>query len=290
VVKGSVIRRATCSGHWYPGSAAALRDAVETCVERADVPRVEGRIVGAISPHAGYQYSGPVAGYTFRAIKDNSASGHTPDTVVILGSTHRIGFRGTALMDGDALYTPLGQLALDADSAASLAGSGVSIELDYGPHAGGEHSAENQVPFVQSVLPGVPAVIGLIGDHAARTLDDLVEALVELSRTRKVLVVASTDLLHDADYDLVSRTDRRTMEQFAALDHAGVLASWRPAEQVCCGLGPVMVAMRFSQKLGADRGVALHYRNSGDDYPESRGEWVVGYGAAVFCTRTDGAA
>jgi AmmeMemoRadiSam system protein B len=185
-------------------------------------------------------------------------------------------------MDGDALKTPLGEVVLDRAAGDVLVAHGKRISYNYGPHSTGEHSAENEIPFIQAALPGTGVVIGLIGDHDVRTLDDLVGALIELAKKKKVLVVASTDLLHDPNYELVTETDRKTMAGMEAMDCKGLMTAWSTSNQICCGIMPVLAAMRFAESQGCVKGTALHYRNSGDDYPESRGSLVVGYGSLVF--------
>jgi len=281
--KGSepIVRRALGAGRWFPGSGKELKTLVDGYMEDARVDKVNGRIVGAIAPHAGYIYSGRVAGYAFRAIKDNARDWGLPDTVVVLGIQHRGGFQGVALMDGDVLKTPLGDAVLDKGGAAVMASVTPRIYLDYSPHAG-EHSAENQVPFVQSALPGIPIIIGLVGDHDPRTLDDLVAALDALSKKKQIVVIASSDMLHDPDYSLVTRTDKESLEMVKAMDYTGIHKDWGYSRQTFCGVGPVVAVMRFAELKGCKKGTALYYRNSGDDFPESRGRWVVGYGSVVF--------
>jgi AmmeMemoRadiSam system protein B len=242
---------------------------------------VTGRIVSAIAPHAGYVHSGPVAGHTFRAIKEDAATNGPPDVVVVLGGCHRASFRGLALMDGDALSTPLGEVTLDNAAAQKMVKASPAVEIRYGPHQG-EHSAENEVPFVQAALPGTPIVVGLFGDHNDATLSGVVRALNELAKERKVLVVASTDLLHDADYDKVTKTDAVTLKQIAALDEMTLVQEWSGEHQTCCGVMPVLAAIRFARAQGVTGGQVLRYRNNGDDDLNSRGVWVVGYGAVVF--------
>lgn len=280
-----VVRQAFGGGRWFPGREGELRRMVEGFISGAAAPSVTGRIVAAISPHAGYVYSGPVVGHAFRAIKENAASAGGPDVVVVLGFSHRGGFRGLALMDGDALTTPLGELVLDKAAAEKMIKSGRNVRFMYDPHQG-EHSAENEVPFVQVALPKTPAVVGLFGDHDEATLTGASQALVELAKEKKVLVVASTDLLHDADYDKVTKTDAATLKQIAALDDQALIMGWSGANQTCCGLMPVLTAIRFARAQGAAAGQVVRYRNSGDDHPESRGQWVVGYGAVVFAAGT----
>ena len=275
------IRTASGSGRWFPGDPVELERVVGQCVDSADVSGLSRPILGATVPHAGYVYSGPIAGYTYRALRDAAEAGHVPDVVVVLGFCHRGGFKGLALMDGRAIETPLGQVALASSLGDYLAeGNGV-IRFDYGPHVG-EHSAENQIPFLQSVLPGTPLIVGLMGDRSPATLGTVVERLAALRQRYRVCILASTDLLHDPDYDRVVSADDMTVAQMAALDDEGLLGRWRPDHQVCCGIGPVIVTLRDAVKAGCPGGVVLCSRNSGDEFPESRGQWVVGYASVVF--------
>jgi AmmeMemoRadiSam system protein B len=256
---------------------------LDTFIEKGKGPAVEGRIASIIVPHAGYIYSGPVAGYGFRAVRDNARAVGAPDVAVVLGFSHRGSFRGIALMDGATFTTPLGPAPLDTEAASALIAADPRITLDYRPHMG-EHSAENEVPFLQAALPDTPLVIGLIGSHDPGAMDGLVAALRALSGKKKVLVVASSDMLHDPDYEKVRKTDLATLRKVAALDVTGVLAEWDYTRQVFCGIAPVVCAMKYAQQQGCTRGTILRYRNSGDDYPESRGQWVVGYGTVAFAT------
>lgn len=283
-----MVRQAVGAGRWFPGSKAALQKMVDEFMDRAAVSNIPGRIVGAIAPHAGYVYSGPTAGYVFRALRDQAKQGTAPDVLVILGFTHSRGFPGVALMGGDAIATPLGEAALDKEAAAVMLKNRSSIRFDNAPH-NGEHSAENQIPFAQAALPAVPLVVGLIGDHNSRILQDLVAALNELARVKKIVVIASSDMLHDPDYDLVSKTDRETLKLVAAMKTSEVLARWTPEHQIFCGITSVTVVMQFAAGQGCREATILHYRNNGDDFPESRGEWVVGYGAVIFTVAKPGA-
>ncbi|MDO9542475.1 MAG: AmmeMemoRadiSam system protein B [Kiritimatiellia bacterium] len=276
-----VVREACGAGRWFPAGKAELQKMVNGFIDQAEVSGLKGRIVGAISPHAGYVYSGKIAGYVFKAIKKQAEEGNAPDTVVILGISHRGGFPGAVLMDGDAITTPLGETALDREAARILMANRDTIKLDYRPHHG-EHSAENQIPFVQAELPKAKLVVALIGDHNPKTLEQLVSGLADLAKQKKILVVASSDMLHDPDYDLVTRTDKATLKITEAMDDKKFLQEWSYDRQIFCGMAPVVVTMRFSAGQGCKKGTVLKYENNGDLHPESRGQWVVGYGAVVF--------
>lgn len=276
-----IVREACGAGRWFPGGKAELLKMVTGFIEKADVSGLNGTIAGAISPHAGYIYSGGIAGYVFKALKEQAQKGNAPETVVILGFSHRGSFPGVALMDGDAIATPLGEAALDREAAKILTSGRDKIKLDYRPHYG-EHSAENQVPFVQVALPGAALVVALMGDHNPQTIAQLVNGLEDLAKRKKIVVVASSDMLHDADYDLVTRTDKATLQIVAAMEDTKLLQEWGYDRQTFCGLGPAVVTMRFAAGQGCKKGTVLKYENSGDKHPESRGQWVVGYGAVVF--------
>jgi hypothetical protein len=140
---------------------------------------------------------------------------------------------------------------------------------------------------VQAALPGAKIVVGLIGDHEEATIGELVDALNKLAARKKIVVMASTDLLHSPDYELVTRTDRRTLAQIVDMKTESLRDSWDYANQVCCGIGPVLAAVKFAAKRGCPSGLLLHYRNSGDDFPDSRGNWVVGYSAVVFAVSAE---
>ncbi len=276
------VHRARGGGRWYPADGGVLTRMVDDFLERAENPSLPpGRILGAIAPHAGFEYSGRVAGHTYRALRDATRHAKPPETVVVLGFCHRDVFPGIALLGGTGVETPIGVAPLDAEATAWLAASTPVFTRDNAPHAG-EHSAENQIPFLQRALPGVALVVGLFGEHEDDTVAAAADALAALARGRRIVVVASTDLLHDPDYYLVTRTDRETVRDIAALDAPALAQRWRPEFQVCCGIGPVQTLIRYLRASGGAPGTVLCACNSGDDHPESRGEWVVGYGAVVF--------
>jgi len=273
-------------GRWFPADPDRLRGDINDYMEGATLAAdLDGRIVAAIAPHAGYIYSGPVAGYTFRAIRDSARAGFAPDCVIVLGFGHHRASEGVALLQAEHLTSPAGSSRMDRDAAALLTQGRARIQMDSAPHHG-EHSAENMVPFVQMALPETPLVVGIVGDHAPATLRELGEGLGELASTRNVLVIASTDLLHDPDYDRVGRSDRKTLQHITAMDSEVLAASWDYQHQVCCGIAPVLVTIDYARRQGCRAGTLLHYRNSGDDHPEGRGQWVVGYGAVVFTAAT----
>ncbi len=277
----SVIHKAQGAGRWFPASKVELERMVSGFIEEADVQLIQNRIVAAIAPHAGFIYSGKVAGYTFRALRDQAKQGITPKTAVILGFCHRASFEGLALLASDIISTPLGETRIDKEGTKLLTQNRSRIFMEDAPHKG-EHSAENEVPFVQAALPDTELIIGLFGSHDKKTLEETVEALKELNAIKPIVVIASTDMLHDPDYELVTKTDKQTLEKLIHFKLTEITKEWSYSHQTFCGLLPVLAAAQFAKALGSKEGLLLKYRNTGDDFPESRGQWVVGYASVVF--------
>ncbi|NLE66781.1 MAG: AmmeMemoRadiSam system protein B [Lentisphaerae bacterium] len=275
------VHRTHGDGRWFPADPGALRAMVKGYLASAESPAITGRIVFAVAPHAGYDYSGRVAGAAFRAISDNARAEGMPEAAVLIGFTHSRPFPGAALLEGDSIRSPLGDAPLDRGAAAILLKDRNRLFADNAPHAG-EHSAENLVPFAQAAIPGVPLVVLLIGDHNGGTIAQIAAALNDLAEKKRIVVIASSDMLHDPDYDLVTATDRDTLKKLAALDDAALARAWSGDRQIFCGITGVLAGLRFAKAQGCKAGNVLMYRNNGDDDPSSRGRWVVGYGAAVF--------
>ena len=275
------IRKAVGSGMWFPDNGTALRHMVEGFIDGAQIPASDERLVGILAPHAGYMYSGKVAGHAYRAVREAAAGGHAPEVVAVLGFAHRGGFRGVALMDGNSFETPVGRTMLDPEAAEILTDGSSRISIDYSPHLG-EHSAENQIPFLQVALPESRLVMAIMGDRDTSTVNELAERLGRVAERKPLLVVASSDMLHDESYERVRRIDRQSLDHLTALKGRAILSGWEYANQTFCGLDPVLTLVDYARARGCKAGRVLHYRNSGDDYPESRGQWVVGYSAVAF--------
>ena len=238
------VRKAVGAGRWFQASPSGLRKEVEGYIEAASVPQIDGRIVTALAPHAGFRYSGPVAGYTFRALRDQPAD-KQPEVLVIAGFPHHESLRGCAVMDGSAIETPLGKHPIDMESASFLCTfSGIKFGYEY--HYG-EHSAENEIPFAQVALPHIPIVVVLVGDETGAQA--LSAALQQLNTKKRVCCVCSTDMLHDEDYSKVLRTDATTLEFTEKMDLKGLLSKWNYRNQIYCGMKPVLAGLLYAQGL-----------------------------------------
>jgi len=277
----SEIRPAAVAGAFYPADPAQVRSILHQYLD--PIPRVDGSPMALIVPHAGWVYSGQVAAVAYRQIQ-----GVDYDTIVIIGPNHTDPtFDAISVYAQGAFQTPLGPMPIDEALAAELLQAHERILFDRDVHLE-EHSIEVQLPFLQWVCDDCAIVPILIGQPTPENLDILTEALVDTLRDRRALVVASSDLSHYPNYEDAVRVDSRSLVTVESMDHAQVSAvmAAQMAQQVpglvtcACGAGPIIVAMRVAQALGADHVRILSYANSGDvSGDHSR---VVGYGAVMF--------
>ncbi len=269
----SLVRLPVCADdRWYPSRTEALRDDVSGYIERASLLDLPGQVIGLIAPHAGYFFSGHVAGAAYRQVQ-----GGDYDTVVVVGPDHRgITQGGLAYADFAVWRTPLGETPVDRDLLAAV---GQQVKLRPVEHDD-EHSLEVQLPFLQIALSDFKLVPIIMGDIAPETCRELGLAIAAGVRGRKALLVASTDLSHYYDDPTARRLDQKTLQYVLDFDPdrlAGALA--RGAAQACGG-GPVAAVMAAARELGAGGAHLVKYATSGDVW-EDRSQ-VVGYASLVL--------
>ena len=263
----SRVRPPAVAGLFYPQDARQLRRAVEDCIAaapRRDRPRPPKAL---IVPHAGYPYSGPVAGSAYRLLRESLAPVRH---VVMLGPSHRVPMRGLAVPSVECFATPLGEVPLDTASIQRLRELGL-VGVSDAPHAA-EHSLEVQLPFLQVVLPEFDIVPIAVGSSPP---EQVAQALDGAWNGAGTLIVVSTDLSHYHTSEEARLLDAGTTR--AILERRSDL----PDEQAC-GARAINGLMQVVRR----RGLAvelLDQRNSGDTAGDrSR---VVGYGSyAIYET------
>lgn len=270
------IKEPNVAGAFYPLEAKELSDEIDSYFASAGEVSAEGKAIALVVPHAGYVYSGPVAAYGYKALK-----GKTFDLVVILGVSHFYRFNGVSVYGSGSFKTPLGQLEVDSAAAERLIGSGSGLVIDQPLYFEQEHSIEVELPFLQKTLPGnfkiLPLLAGSMDHEQCGRLADL---LVELSKERNMLLIASSDLSHYKSYEEALKYDRKTVDLLRSLDSDSL---WRESAYTgwnVCGIRPVMTTMLYAKKLGSNKGAVLKYANSGDTAGGK--DRVVGYVSAIF--------
>jgi AmmeMemoRadiSam system protein B/AmmeMemoRadiSam system protein A len=286
------------AGKWYAADPEKLQAAVEAYVQQANVEPIPGRLLAVIVPHAGYMYSGAVAGFSFRALQEAGCADHT---LAVLGDTHTgHGSAKIAVWAAGAFETPLGAIPVDEAVARAVVAADERIEFDRQAFEA-EHPVENQLPFIQTVCPGARIVPVVIRQPSLQTARILADALVAAFGDRPAQIVASTDLSHFHPYDDARKIDAVALQAIASLDAQAVADSPRRCAELglggdasegtgepltMCSQGAVMTALIAARQMGADQATILHYANSGDT-PIGKRDHVVGYGAVALWQSQD---
>jgi AmmeMemoRadiSam system protein B len=277
----SYMREPAVSGTFYPGDPKALRRDIERYMDNAVFDDVDGAIVGLISPHAGFMYSGPVAAYGYKALQGSSY-----DTVVVVAPSHRAYFQGAAIQDKGGYKTPFGVIAIDEEISAAMLRDSEDVINDARPHAM-EHSLEVQLPFLQVVLKTFKLVPLVIGVQDVGTCERLADRLWDVLRLsgKRVLIVGSTDLSHYHPYAQANKLDNVLVDDLEKYDLKALQEDFEKERFEACGYGPIIITMMVSKRMGATKSKVLKYLNSGDTSGDKSG--VVGYVSSVFNKPSD---
>lgn len=268
VATSASARPPAVAGRFYPDDPEELRELVERLIDRATPPAVPGRLIGLIVPHAGYQFSAPVAAYAYKLV-----AGLRFDAVVVLGPSHATTFPGALLTESSAWRTPLGDVAVDTSLSQALAKEAPALFRQSDALQATEHSIEVQLPFLQVALKQFKFVPVLLNDFSEENCRAVASALAKVLKGRRFLLVASTDMAHYPARDLCRQVDLCTLGLLERMDIVGLYA-WekeavrkymaREVHCTLCGLGPVVTLLMAARELGADQVTRLKYANSGD--------------------------
>ncbi len=270
------MRSPVVAGRFYPRTRDALLREVDRYLESQsrDEKTFEAAI-GCVVPHAGYMYSGPVAGAVYRLLPPRSR-------YVILGPNHWGRGAPLAIMSDGYWLTPLGQVPLDAELAGNIREKCPLLAEDAEAHSG-EHSLEVQLPFLQrqaGAFTLVPIAIGL-ADYPS--LDLLGRAVADAIRrsTEPVMIVASSDMNHYEPDDITRQKDEKAIEKILDLDPRGLLEVIRDENISMCGYAPTVTMLTAAKELGAREARLIRHATSADTGGDS--DSVVGYaGIIVF--------
>jgi MEMO1 family protein len=259
----SQVRPPAVAGSFYPAQPEVLRGAVERFVAEATAPPIHGSLRALVAPHAGYVYSGPIAGSAYALLAGASPR---PHRVALLGPSHHVPVAGLALPEASGLETPLGVVPVDP-VAATLPERFQQIVRSDRAHRR-EHSLEVQLPFLQCLLPAGFTVVPLaVGEATPTEVSEVIEFLWDLPGT---VVVVSTDLSHYLPASEARTVDGRTSELIVAAD----LERLEP--EMACGYHPLAGLLLATRRRGHSIEL-LDLRNSADTAGDP--DRVVGYGA-----------
>jgi len=265
-----MLRPPAVAGRFYPGDAATLRREVNEC---AGGPVEKQAAIACVVPHAGYIYSGGVAGKVFRSLK-------LPRRVLLLGPRHFPRGEALAILSSGAWHTPLGDVKIDESLAAALKRAFPALSEDEVAHST-EHSLEVQLPFLQILAVDFAFVPIVLGIDRLETLESLGRAIAKViaARNESVLIVTSSDMNH-YESDAVTRVkDKLAIDKILALDARGLHEVVRAKGISMCGYAPAVAMLTAAGELGATRSELIAYATSADASGDK--DWVVGYAGVI---------
>jgi AmmeMemoRadiSam system protein B len=261
------LRTPAVAGQFYEATGPALKQEIDDCYRDLCGPR---QMLGLISPHAGYIYSGPMAAHGYAAL----AADGRPDAFVIIGPNHGRGAWLSGIQTSGAWLTPLGEAQVDAELAAALASELPDFATGSAAFTG-EHSLEVQLPFLQHLYGGEVKFVPLMMlDQDQEAALAVGQALGKVLATRDVVIIASTDMTHQEPRQVAAPQDGLLIERIEALDPEGLLAERARRDISMCGYGPTAALLIAARQLGATRTRTFRYGDSGEAHPMGA---VVGY-------------
>lgn len=273
-------RPSPIAGSWYPGDPEVLSQCIRDYLDRAVCEPPSGAIVGVVVPHAGYRYSGHIAAYAFRLVRETR-----PEIVAVVSPLHRVHPARLLTTAHEAYATPLGRVAVDNERLGVLDGllrRRFGLEL-YRIKNDQEHSLEIELPFMQHLWGSFRLLPVMMRDQSAATARALGDALADTLSGRSALIVASSDLSHFHPQEQAVRLDRELLRRLEAFDPQAVLDGETEGSAYACGRGAIAATLWATKAMGAERVTVLRYGTSGEVGGDFQS--VVGYAGAVISRR-----
>ena len=273
------VRPSPIAGTWYEGNANSLARSIDNNLNTAQLPELNGEVIGVIAPHAGHRYSGPVAGYSFSALRTLRQTQGNPSLVAVISPFHNLSHYPLLTTAHAAYGTPLGSLEVDKTVMQELQSR---LDIPITPvFADKEHSLEIELPFLQRIFGNdfklLPIMIRAQEVDVAQKLGFALGAVL---KEKNALLVASTDLSHFYDQNTAKFLDSEMLRRFETFDPKSIFEAEHTGKAFACGHAAVAAVLWAARELGANKVKVLHHATSGDITGDFSS--VVGYGAAVI--------
>lgn len=263
-----MVRRACVAGQFYPGERDGLETAVKGYLHKR-TPRPPEKAIAVIVPHAGYIYSGAVAGAVFSETV-------IPDDIILIGPNHTGYGTPASVMRSGSWATPLGSVPVNSPLAGLLIDSDAGFAEDIDAHLR-EHSLEVQLPFIQTINPNASIVPVTVMHASSEGCAAMGKAMAGAIRSygKDVLIVVSSDMNHYEADDVTRAKDKKAIEEVLALEPGRLLDVTQRMSISMCGVFPAAIAINAARELGATEARLVEYATSGD----ASGDFsrVVGY-------------
>ena len=273
------IRTPAVAGMFYPKEKSKLQSTIQDCISHkygiGEQHQTQEKIYGAICPHAGYMYSGPIATHSFDSITNQDF-----ELAVILGPNHWGIGCNIATMKDCSWETPLGSVDVDSDAAKQINEISKLIEIDYFSHTR-DHSIEVQVPMLQEFYKKTFKILPIIlNDQDYEFALEIGSAIAKLAKIKKTIIIGSSDFTHYEENNFAHKQDKALIEPILKLDVQKLYKVLTERRVSACGYGAIASTMVACKELGAKQGRLLKYATSGDIAGDTSS--VVGYASIVF--------
>lgn len=251
------------SASWYPQDKKELIDLLNKLISNNKDNNLKiNNIHGLMVPHAGYAYSGKIAGSAFGLLKDNKSWQESKlKKAIILGPSHYVAFSGVRAIN--KIKTPLGEVKIIKNNFQ---------KLEY------EHSVINQIPFLQKLNPRMeilPLVVGNLTSEDSKKYAEMINKMI----TKETILVISTDLSHFLDYNSAVKKDKETIKIIESFGSKNKLNPYELKDIDACGIFPLLILMQLC-KINKWSPKLIQYKNSGDIIKDKSS--VVGYASFYF--------
>jgi AmmeMemoRadiSam system protein B len=264
----AVQREPAVAGRFYPADPASLLADVESYLSPRQTP---ASALGCIVPHAGYVFSGHVAGAVFAQLA-------IPQICIVICPNHTGLGTPLSIMSEGRWQTPLGSLAIDSQVADALKRANPGLEEDTYAHQA-EHGIEVELPLMQALRPDLKIVPIVIGTQQFGVLQELGLAMAQVIRERDILIVASSDMNHYENDSVTRVKDHKALTPILELRPDELYRVAKTEHVSMCGLGPVVTMLTAAVELGAKSATLVRYATSGDIFGDR--DQVVGYAGVI---------
>lgn len=271
-----MLRHPAVAGRFYPADPAVLRADLKSYLSP---PQERVRAIACMVPHAGYMYSGQVAGAVLSRVE-------IPQRCIVLCPNHTGRGHPLAIMDEGEWVTPLGNVPIDSELAGELLEEFPALASDTEAHRS-EHAIEVELPFLQVISPSTAFVPIAVGTSRPLLLENLGDAIAKVIQDRlaqnsrdSVLIIASSDMNHYEDDASTRVKDQKAIDKILALDPQGLYDTVINESVSMCGFGPAVAMLTAAKKLRATRAELVQYATSGDVSGDR--DMVVGYAGIIL--------
>jgi AmmeMemoRadiSam system protein B len=269
----SEIRKPAVSGQFYSGSAQGLKQDIEKLIDKGAQPT---EAIGCILPHAGYIYSGRVAGRTVSCL-------NVRDNAVLIGPNHTGVGQPFSIMTSGRWQTPLGEVQINSNLAQSILNKSENLSSDMHAHTY-EHSLEVELPFLQYYNSGIKIVPIVVAEGQISIYKEIGRCIAEAVKESKLgnstLVIASSDMTHYEPQKHAEKKDKEAIEAILELNEDKLIDKIKRLNISMCGYVPAAIMLVAAKLLGAKKARLIGYQTSGDvtgDYSS-----VVGYAGIII--------